>query len=100
MMEGIARWWKAKKVEKDAVLSKIKASRLNIVPASKSPRTGDSSTAMAGQALTAWWARMRPYYTKVHQEMWVGVAIMGYFYYKLSYGGKKAAVKDKSSGHH
>ncbi|XP_078516392.1 ATP synthase F(0) complex subunit j, mitochondrial isoform X2 [Lissotriton helveticus] len=55
---------------------------------------------MAGQALTAWWARMRPYYTKVHQEMWVGVAIMGYFYYKLSYGGKKAAVKDKSSGHH
>ncbi|KAJ1108143.1 hypothetical protein NDU88_005525 [Pleurodeles waltl] len=55
---------------------------------------------MSGQALSAWWFRMRPYYTKVHQEMWVGFTIMGYLYYKLSYGGKKAAVKDKSSGHH
>ncbi|XP_054604105.1 ATP synthase subunit ATP5MJ, mitochondrial [Nothobranchius furzeri] len=47
---------------------------------------------MAGRAFTNWWSLMRPYYTKVHQELWVGVGIMAYLYYKISYGGKKAVT--------
>ncbi|CAG5928381.1 unnamed protein product [Menidia menidia] len=48
---------------------------------------------MAGRAFANWWALMGPYYTKAFPEMWVGVGIMTYLYYKVSYGGKKA-VKD------
>uniref|UniRef100_A0A668S7I6 6.8 kDa mitochondrial proteolipid n=2 Tax=Oreochromis TaxID=8139 RepID=A0A668S7I6_OREAU len=50
---------------------------------------------MAGRAFASWWSLMSPYYTKAYQEMWVGVGIMTYLYYKVSYGGKKKAVKDK-----
>ncbi|XP_036941338.1 ATP synthase subunit ATP5MPL, mitochondrial [Acanthopagrus latus] len=49
---------------------------------------------MAGSIFAAWWTKMGPYYSKAYQEVWVGVGIMAYAYYKLSYGGKKA-VKDK-----
>uniref|UniRef100_A0A3P9MGK1 Zgc:193541 n=2 Tax=Oryzias TaxID=8089 RepID=A0A3P9MGK1_ORYLA len=52
---------------------------------------------MAGQAFQKWWSLMSPYYTKAYQEMWVGVGIMTYLYYKVSYGGKKAV---KSSKYH
>ncbi|CAM2116319.1 unnamed protein product [Caretta caretta] len=47
------------------------------------------------------WSNMRIYYTKVYQEIWVGLALTTYAYYKISFGGKKA-VADKSSvpGHH
>lgn len=31
---------------------------------------------------------MSPYYTKAYQEMWAGVGIMTYLYYKVSYGGE------------
>lgn len=31
---------------------------------------------------------MGPYYTKAYPEIWVGVVLTGYVYYKLSYGGK------------
>ena len=31
---------------------------------------------------------MGPYYTKVHQELWVGLGLMAIFYYKISYGGE------------
>ncbi|XP_048107139.1 ATP synthase subunit ATP5MPL, mitochondrial [Alosa alosa] len=51
---------------------------------------------MAG-AFAGWWAKMSPYYTKAYQEMWVGVGVMTFLYYKVSYGGKKAAVD--SSAH-
>lgn len=43
---------------------------------------------MAGQVFTRWWSKMRPYYTDTYKELWVGLGIMGYFYYKLSYGSK------------
>lgn len=43
---------------------------------------------MAGRVFANWWSKMSPYYTKAYQEMWVGMGLIGYFYYKLSYGGK------------
>ncbi|XP_071369308.1 ATP synthase subunit ATP5MJ, mitochondrial [Centroberyx affinis] len=49
---------------------------------------------MAGRLFANWWAKVGPYYSKAYQEMWVGLGIMTYLYYKVSYGGKKA-VKDK-----
>ncbi|XP_022519673.2 ATP synthase subunit ATP5MPL, mitochondrial [Astyanax mexicanus] len=49
---------------------------------------------MAGAAFANWWSRVGPYYTKAYQELWVGLGIMTFVYYKLSYGGKKA-VKSK-----
>ncbi|XP_073417173.1 ATP synthase subunit ATP5MJ, mitochondrial-like [Dendrobates tinctorius] len=55
---------------------------------------------MAGKAFSAWWSVARPYYTKAYQEIFVGIAIMAYLYYKLSYGGKKAVKDSKSPGHH
>ncbi|KAG6925437.1 hypothetical protein G0U57_014498 [Chelydra serpentina] len=53
------------------------------------------------QYFTRTWRNMRIYYTTVYQEIWVGLALTTYAYYKLSFGGKKAAA-DKSSapGHH
>ncbi|PWS20998.1 hypothetical protein DKP78_25900 [Enterococcus faecium] len=49
---------------------------------------------MAG-AFSRWWTKMSPYYTKAYQEVWVGLGIMSYVYYKVSYGGKKDAVDSK-----
>ncbi|XP_023830271.1 ATP synthase subunit ATP5MPL, mitochondrial [Salvelinus fontinalis] len=49
---------------------------------------------MAGRVFTSWWAKMSPYYAGAYQEMWVGLGVMTYLYYKVSYGGKKA-VKGK-----
>ncbi|XP_041721157.1 ATP synthase subunit ATP5MPL, mitochondrial [Coregonus clupeaformis] len=49
---------------------------------------------MAGRVFASWWAKMSPYYTGAYQEMWVGLGVMTYLYYKVSYGGKKA-VKGK-----
>lgn len=31
---------------------------------------------------------MGPYYSKAYQEVWVGLGIMTYAYYKVSYGGE------------
>ncbi|XP_029453913.1 ATP synthase subunit ATP5MPL, mitochondrial isoform X1 [Rhinatrema bivittatum] len=56
------------------------------------------ATKMLKRAIKTWWTEMKPYYTQAYQEMWVGVGIMGYLYYRLSYGGKKA-VKDKPTAH-
>ncbi|KAK1795939.1 hypothetical protein P4O66_009051 [Electrophorus voltai] len=51
---------------------------------------------MAGGAFAGWWRRLGPYYTKAYQELWVGVGIVTYLYYKISFGGKKA-VKSKTA---
>uniref|UniRef100_A0A8C8R586 Uncharacterized protein n=1 Tax=Pelusios castaneus TaxID=367368 RepID=A0A8C8R586_9SAUR len=40
------------------------------------------------QSFTRTWSGIRIYVTKAYQEIWVGVALTGYFYFKLSYGGK------------
>lgn len=50
---------------------------------------------MAGRVFANWWSKMGPYYTKAYQEMWVGMGLIGYFYYKLSYGGESGTKKDK-----
>ncbi|XP_061854702.1 ATP synthase subunit ATP5MJ, mitochondrial [Colius striatus] len=46
------------------------------------------------------WRPMKFYFTTVYQEIWVGVAITAYVYYKISYGGKKAVESKSSGGHH
>lgn len=43
---------------------------------------------IAGNMFAGWWNKMRPYYTKAYQEMWVGLGIMTFLYYKVSYGGE------------
>uniref|UniRef100_A0AAY4AXB5 6.8 kDa mitochondrial proteolipid n=1 Tax=Denticeps clupeoides TaxID=299321 RepID=A0AAY4AXB5_9TELE len=50
---------------------------------------------MVSGAFAGWWAKMSPYYTKAYQEMWVGVGLMTFLYYKVSYGGKKAVKSSK-----
>lgn len=52
---------------------------------------------MAGGAFAGWWSKMAPYYTKAYQEMWVGVGIMTFMYYKLSYGGERSSLLKSSS---
>lgn len=48
---------------------------------------------MAGRVFANWWSKVGPYYTKAYQEMWVGIGLIGIFYYKLSYGGKCCTIK-------
>uniref|UniRef100_A0A3B5AL21 ATP synthase membrane subunit j n=1 Tax=Stegastes partitus TaxID=144197 RepID=A0A3B5AL21_9TELE len=60
---------------------------------------------MAGQGFAKWWALMSPYYTKAYQEMWVGVGLLGFVYYKISFGGdhtsdSTAPTKTKHYNHH
>lgn len=43
---------------------------------------------VAGNMFAGWWSKMSPYYTKAYQEMWVGLGIMTFLYYKVSHGGE------------
>uniref|UniRef100_A0A8C2SSY4 68MP protein n=1 Tax=Coturnix japonica TaxID=93934 RepID=A0A8C2SSY4_COTJA len=45
------------------------------------------------------WRPMKLYFTTVYQEIWVGLALTAYAYYKISYGGKLNIIIF-SSGHH
>ncbi|NXN95925.1 68MP protein, partial [Rhinopomastus cyanomelas] len=38
------------------------------------------------------WKPLKLYFTTVYQEIWVGVALTAYAYYKISYGGKLRIV--------
>ncbi|XP_060610979.2 ATP synthase subunit ATP5MJ, mitochondrial isoform X1 [Anolis sagrei] len=57
---------------------------------------------MLRSAVQRWWETNRIYHTQVFQELWVGIILTGYVYYKISYGGKKSVEgsKKSSSGHH
>ncbi|XP_063255530.1 ATP synthase subunit ATP5MJ, mitochondrial [Prinia subflava] len=44
---------------------------------------------------------MQFYFSTVYQEIYVGLALTAYTYYKISYGGKKTSGnKSSGSGHH
>uniref|UniRef100_A0A803YMC5 68MP protein n=1 Tax=Meleagris gallopavo TaxID=9103 RepID=A0A803YMC5_MELGA len=35
------------------------------------------------------WRAMKLYFTTVYQEIWVGLSLTAYAYYRISYGGKR-----------
>ncbi|XP_007886449.1 ATP synthase subunit ATP5MPL, mitochondrial [Callorhinchus milii] len=55
---------------------------------------------MVSRAISEWWTRMKPYYTRAYPEIWPGIAIMTFLYYKLSYGGKKAVKSTPTNQAH
>lgn len=42
---------------------------------------------MTGGFFANWWTQMRPY-ARLYVDVWPGVALVGYLYYKVSYGGE------------
>uniref|UniRef100_A0A8C3DD74 Uncharacterized protein n=1 Tax=Corvus moneduloides TaxID=1196302 RepID=A0A8C3DD74_CORMO len=39
------------------------------------------------------WRPMKFYFSTVYQEIWVGIALTSYAYYKISYGGNLWCLK-------